>query len=154
VHPLFFGQYETFGREVMSLFAQRGVKLKFGREDFSEFLRRQTVGEADVAIGRWVGDYPDADTFVDGILHSQHGSIGRFVNNAEIDRLSDQARAEFDPTARHAIYRRIHEIIARDALLLPLFHEQVYRFARPEVEGLHLNLAVPEVALEELRVRR
>ena len=61
---------------------------------------------------------------------------------------------EIDPAARHAIYRRVEEIIARDALLLPLFHEQVYRFARPEVEGLRLSYSVPSVAYEELSVRQ
>lgn len=29
----------------------------------------------------------------------------------------------------------IEEIIARNALLLPLFHEQAYRFARPGVNA-------------------
>jgi hypothetical protein len=38
-------------------------------------------------------------------------------------------------------------------MILPLFHEQAYRIARPEVEGLSLGLGFPTVAMEELRVR-
>lgn len=48
----------------------------------------------------------------------------------------------------------MEEILVRDALLLPLFHEQIYRFARPEVEGLSLGFASPAVAYEELRILR
>ena len=44
--------------------------------------------------------------------------------------------------------------MAREALLLPLFHEQVYRFVRPEIEGLQLGLSWPTIAYEKLSVRR
>ena len=39
---------------------------------------------------------------------------------------------------------------ASRALLAPLFHEQIYRFARPEVDGMHLTYARPVVPYEEL----
>jgi hypothetical protein len=38
-------------------------------------------------------------------------------------------------------------------MLLPLFHEQAYRFARPEVEGLTVAMGAPTVPLELLRIR-
>jgi hypothetical protein len=41
----------------------------------------------------------------------------------------------------------------REALLLPLFHEQVYHFSRPEVEGLSVSFGAPTVAYDELRTR-
>jgi ABC-type transport system substrate-binding protein len=54
---------------------------------------------------------------------------------------------------RHALYRQVEQVIARDALLLPLFHEQAYRFARPEVEGISASFWGQTVAYENLRVR-
>ena len=56
----------------------------------------------------------------------------------KLDELIARGREELDPTTRHSIYRRIEEIIEHEALLLPLFHEQVYRFVRPESEGMEL----------------
>jgi ABC-type transport system substrate-binding protein len=53
---------------------------------------------------------------------------------------------------RHSLYREIEEIIAREALLLPLFHEQAYRFARPEVEGLSVSFWEPSVDYSNLRI--
>jgi hypothetical protein len=38
-------------------------------------------------------------------------------------------------------------------LLLPLFHEQTYRFARPEVEGLSLSSVVNVVDYASLLIR-
>lgn len=153
VHPIFFGQFASLAREVSSFFAERGVRLQVGNKGMNDFLQMQFTGACDVAVGRWVGDYPDADTFIYGLVHSTGGAIGRFLQNEEIDTLASAARGEIDPAARHAMYRRIEEIIARDAFLLPLFHEQVYRFARPEVEGLTLNVAFPSVPYENLHIR-
>jgi len=65
----------------------------------------------------------------------------------------ERARAETAPATRHALYRQLEESIARDALLLPLFHEQAYRFARPEVEGLSVSFG-GHVAYEDLHIRR
>jgi peptide/nickel transport system substrate-binding protein len=105
----------------------------------------------DVVVGRWNADYPDADTFA-YILHSREGLLGRLCGTAEVDSLIERGRAEISPAIRHSIYRQIEEIIAREALLLPLFHEQTYRFARPEVEGLSLSYGTPAVDYASLRV--
>jgi ABC-type transport system substrate-binding protein len=63
----------------------------------------------------------------------------------EIDGLIARGRSETAPAARHAIYRRIEEIIGRESLLLPLFHEQTYRFAAAEVQGLSLDYGAAPV---------
>jgi hypothetical protein len=53
------------------------------------------------------------------------------------------------------VYRQVEELIAREALLLPLFHDQVYCFARPEVEGLtSVSPGNPVVSYEKLWIRR
>jgi ABC-type transport system substrate-binding protein len=75
------------------------------------------------------------------------------VGTAEIDSLIERARSDPHANVRNALYRQIEEAIAREAVLLPLFNEQVYRFVRPEIEGLTLNLIPPEVSYEELTVR-
>src|SRR4029079_8706665 len=103
-----------------------------------EWVDATTRGTADFVLGRWQADFPDADSFAN-ILATKEGLLGRLCGSAEVDRLIARGRSETSPAARHAIYRQIEEIIARDRLLLPLFHEQTYRFARPEVQGLSLS---------------
>jgi peptide/nickel transport system substrate-binding protein len=104
-------------------------------------------------IGRWIADYPDADTFAQGVLHSREGVNGRYCGMPEIDALTERGRGEIDPRTRESIYREVEDIVAREALMIPLFHEQVYRFARPEVEGLALGFGQPIVQYENLTVR-
>ena len=113
--------------------------------------RQRLKVPSDLVIGRWAADYPDADSFAN-ILETKGGLLGRLCGSAEVDRLIARGRSETSPAARHEIYRQIEEIIARDRLLLPLFHEQTYRFARPEVEGLSLSYGGIAVDYSGLRI--
>jgi ABC-type oligopeptide transport system substrate-binding subunit len=118
----------------------------------ADYHQAITHGDADIGFSRWNADYPDADTFA-GVIHSTRGWFGQMCNSPAADRLIERARVETMPSVRHALYREIEEIISRERLLLPLFYEQAYRIARPELEGLSLSLGFPTVALDELRLR-
>jgi peptide/nickel transport system substrate-binding protein len=151
LNPVYFGEYAALTRELSRAFQERRVRIRPVNKTLAEWIESTQLANVDVAVGRWAADYPDADSFV-YILHSQEGSIGRFVDSREIDHLIERGRAETSPTVRHSLYRQIEEIIARDALMLPLFHDQEYRFARPEIEGLTLSYGAPAVDYAGLRV--
>jgi ABC-type transport system substrate-binding protein/serine/threonine protein kinase len=153
VHPLFFGEYAAFYADLVASFREIGFQIRPTNKTMAKYLEL-IEGRADLMIGRWIADYPDADTFTYGLLGSREGFIGRMCGVPEVDRLAGKGRTEIDPRARHSIYRQIEEYLAREALLLPLFYEQAYRFVRPEVEGLQLGLSWPTIAYEKLSVRR
>ncbi|MEK6286897.1 MAG: ABC transporter substrate-binding protein [Acidobacteriota bacterium] len=152
LNPVYFGEYSALARELSAAFRQKGINIRPLNRTMAELMEAQTRATVDLAVARWVADYPDADTFVN-ILHSREGINGRLCGSAEIDRLIERGRAETSPPVRHSLYRQIEEIIVRDALLLPLFHEQTYRFARPEVEGLSLSYGATVVDYASLRIR-
>jgi ABC-type transport system substrate-binding protein len=81
------------------------------------------------------------------------GVYGRYCGLPAIDPLTERGRSEIDPKTRESLYREVEEIVAKEALLLPLFHEQLYRFARPEVDGLVLGFGQPLVQYENLSIR-
>ena len=109
--------------------------------------------KVDFDLGRWIADFPDTDTFLHA-LHSAEGTWGSFCGTPEIDRLIERGRIETRPELRHEIYREAEEIIAKRALLLPLFHEQTYRFARPKVGGFEITFSLETVPYEELWLRK
>jgi ABC-type transport system substrate-binding protein len=151
LNPVFFGEYSALSREIASAFRERGVKIRPVNKTMDQWLEAVSAASVDLVVGRWVADYPDADTFAN-ILESKSGLLGKLCGSPETDRLIEWGRLETSPAARHAVYRQIEEIIARDTLLLPLFHEQTYRFARPEVEGLALSYGVTTVDYASLRI--
>jgi ABC-type transport system substrate-binding protein len=104
----------------------------------------------DLFAGRWYADYPDADSFNDTLLHSQHGIYGSLCGDPKLDEIIERARAETDPRVRRDDYAEIEEVLRRDAILLPLFHESAYCFAQAEVGGFDVNFSYPAVSYEEL----
>jgi ABC-type oligopeptide transport system substrate-binding subunit len=152
LNPVFFGEYAALTRELSNAFQERRVKIRPVNKTMDEWLEATKDCKVDMAVGRWAADYPDADTFVH-ILHSKEGLIGRLCGSKEIDQLIERGRAETSPTVRHSLYRQIEEIIDRDALMLPLFHDQEYRFVRPEIEGLALSYGAPAVDYASLRAK-
>jgi ABC-type oligopeptide transport system substrate-binding subunit len=154
VHPVFFGEFSAFTRGLTEAFKEIGIVIRPVTRTMAEYLEYEKKPDVDLFVGRWNADYPDADSFVHGVLHSESGFVGRYAGGPETDKLAEQGRAETDPRVRHAIYRSVEEIVAREALLLPLFHEQVYCFARPDVEGLGTLGSAPVVPYESLRIRR
>jgi ABC-type transport system substrate-binding protein len=152
IHPVFTQEYAEFFDHFRDALGEVGVRIRPTDVGMAELLEGQEQVTVDLALVQWVADFPDADTFVQ-ILQSSAGFIGPLCGSPEIDSLVERGRDETDSEARHAVYRRIEEITARDVRLLPLFHEQVYRFARPEIEGLTVACWSPPVAYENLRVR-
>ena len=155
VHPIFFGEFSDFARELTEAFREIGFSIKPVNRTMAEYMELTRKGETDLNVGRWNADYPDADTFVRGLLHTEAGFLGRYAGDPDLDQLADRGRAETDPRVRHTIYRQVEERIAQEALILLLFHDQVYCFARPEVEGLAtVSQGNPVVAYESLSIRR
>ncbi len=149
VHTAYRGQYAHVWAQLGESIRASGVNLHEMDMEMSETLERIKGGEVDLCAARRIAAYPDSDAFV-SIFHSRDGLLGQLIGDRDIDRLIEQGRVETDPILRHVAYREIEQIFEREALLIPLFDEQICCVARPEVSGLRIRLGWPKVAYEEL----
>jgi ABC-type transport system substrate-binding protein len=154
INSVYEGTYAGLATDLFREMRQGGFRVHV-LDTKSEYHKNQAeaLAGADVLLTRWIADYPDADSFYFSLLHTEHGIVGRVCGTPELDALIARGRSEPDPDARHDVYREIEETIARRALLVPLFHEKGYCFARPEVHDFHMNLFPPLVAFERLSLR-
>lgn len=153
IHSIFEGAYASFAKELFESLRAKGFQMRITKTKTDTIPKPLLATMADADLMRWIGDYPDANTFV-GLLHSKEGYIGSFCGTPEVDRLIERGRIETDSEIRHDIYREVEEIIVKHALLLPLFHEQAYRFARPEVQDFEVTFSLQPVTFEKLWIRR
>jgi peptide/nickel transport system substrate-binding protein len=154
LHTIYGGPYASLAAEILNALRRLGFKTEVVEEKAEYADMHEISSRVDINISRWIADYPDADAFGYGMIHTERGLHGEFCGTPEIDRLIENGRIETDPDLRHDIYRRIEDVIAQRALLVPLFHEQTYRFARPEVQGFEFRYSYPTVAYEKLWVRK
>jgi peptide/nickel transport system substrate-binding protein len=153
VNMAYEGQHQPVAGELYEIFQRKGIKISVRKTKEEDMNKAVAAASTDIFLERWIADYPDTDNFV-GLLHSEKGFVGHYCGTPEIDRLVERGRIETRPEVRHDIYREIEHMIARRALMLPLFHEQTYRFARPEVGGFEIRLSYPAVPYEKLWIRR
>ena len=147
------GVYLRTARALFDPLVDRGVRVEIQPQDEAGFEATLERGDTDLVLGCWDAEYPDADSLTFGLFDSREGLLRRYHGGPELDRLIHAARTERNAAVRHAHYVRIEESLEREAALLALFHEQTAVFARPEVEGLLIELFHPTVPYEELRVR-
>ncbi len=150
VNPSYAGLYGNLWSGLTRTFQRLGLVVEVEVTPPGDLIAVARRGQVDLIAQRWIADYPDSDNFMMGLLHSEQGMLGTFCGDAEIDHLLRQGRRETDPTLRHTISRERDDRLARDAFLVPLFHEQTYRFAAPKLRGLRVGLSLPEVRYEEL----
>ncbi|MDA8016180.1 MAG: ABC transporter substrate-binding protein [Thermoanaerobaculia bacterium] len=152
LHPIFVRTYSSFASHLVQQLESLGIRLNILELRLGEFDDLARRGEADLLLARWVAVYPDADCFFSGLWQSQSGLLRSAHRDVDLERLVEQARTELDPALRHALYRSAEDHIHRQALLLPLFHEQNHRLAGPGVAGLRLGITLPVVRYDELAV--
>ncbi len=157
LHSIYHGPYAPLWKEIRRALTEIGIRVQVVDESLAEVVRKIRSGSpagVDLVACRWIADYPDADAFAIGIVHSREGLLAGLVDSPELDERIEKGRRETDPALRHTLYREIEEEVVRQSLLIPLFHEQTYRFSHPTLRGFKLGFSLPEVRYEELYVVR
>ena len=152
VVPRHVGHYAALWRTFVQCFRDLGILVEALPGSLTETVRRTRAGEVDLAFYRWIADYPDPDAFYQLVARPEGPAAG-MVGSPELDRLGRAGRSERDPATRRRIYRELEEHLARHAILVPIDHEQSYRFAQPWIHGLRVGCIFPEIYYEELAVR-
>lgn len=88
----------------------------------------------------WIADYPDAESYM-ALFYSRYGAPPNYTryHNPLADSLYDNAVAETDPDKAARLYRAMDSLVMRDAPVVPLYYDEVFRFVAPGVHGLRPN---------------
>lgn len=119
-------------------------------------VHRDEVENSKLAFFRktWVADYADAENFL-SIFYSKNfspqGSNYFHFKNEKFDRLYEQALKEYDREKRFALYREMDQVLMDEAVVMPLFYDEVLRLVNRKVSGLNTN---PMNLLQLKRVKK
>lgn len=113
-----------------------GIKVSLQTKDWAAYLadRNKKPGFQAFMLG-WTGDYGDPDNFYyPHFGPSATQDIGNWKNE-QVLKLLDQGRATIDKAARIKIYQQIDELLAKEAVRLPIVHAQPLLAKRKNVNG-------------------
>ncbi len=99
-------------------------------------------GKVDMFRSSWVADYMDAENYL-SIFYSKNfapdGSNYFHFKNKTVDSLYNKAFTISNIEERKHLYTTIDSIAMENAIMVPLFYDEVVRFTRKNVEGLGIN---------------
>ncbi|MEM8933681.1 MAG: hypothetical protein AAGE94_21000 [Acidobacteriota bacterium] len=153
LHPRFSDVYKSYWGALVADLEAVGVEILVRHTGLAPMVEAASSRSVDLIASRWIADVPDAASFAD-LFHSDEGLLGRPLCEPRLDRLIEAACFESDPAIRQTLYRDLERLLVDEALVVPLFHEQLCRVAASGVDGLRLRYGWPEVAYEELSLRR
>ena len=88
----------------------------------------------------WIADYADAENYLT-VFYGGSDAPPNYTryHNSDYDALYASAVAEPDYATRLTYYREMDSILIRDAPVVPLFYDEVFRFVRHNITGLEPN---------------
>jgi peptide/nickel transport system substrate-binding protein len=92
--------------------------------------------------GSWIADYPDAENYL-ALFYSRNfspsGPNYTHYSNPEYDQLYEKALKTQDKDDRFILYHAMDNLIMEDAVIVPLYYDQVVRFIPAGLQGLDSN---------------
>jgi oligopeptide transport system substrate-binding protein len=118
-----------------------GVEIGLRQIERKIFYSAQSRLEYDVSASSWVGDYNDANTFLD-LYVSNSGNNRTGWKNPAYDRLISQANREPDLSRRAEFFRQAETLlVTEEAPIVPVyFYSGFTYFDSRRVKGIYPNL--------------
>ena len=111
-----------------------GLQVQLVNREFKTLLDERRRGDFDILFSNWLGDYPDATTFLD-LLRRDNGNNHTGWADPAYDALLDEAARTLDPAARSALLRRAEALMLAAAPIAPLYFNTHVYLLQPSVKG-------------------
>ena len=123
---------------IQSDFAKANVTVDVSMLEWGAFLDQTVNPNCDTFIVGFTTSMNPDSIFSSLFLSSNHGVGGNrfYYTNTEVDDCIVKARAENDPEARKALYRKAEELILTDAPMTPLIQTYSIIAMNKGVEGV------------------
>ena len=125
------------GELTAAFYEKIGVKLEQSFMTWDAFLKAVNEGRVQMFRMGWVGDYPDAQNFLQ-LFYSKNVSPGpnhAFYSNPEFDREYDAALDAKTAEERNAHWARCQEIVQEDCPWVFTHVNKSYSLVRPTVKN-------------------
>ncbi|MEO9337548.1 ABC transporter substrate-binding protein [Mesorhizobium sp. SB112] len=111
---------------IQQMLAEAGFNVEIEMTDMGNWLTRMQSGPESIpqsAFSRWNCGCQD----VDGLLYPTFHSSSAWANikDESLDKALDEARATLDSDKRLELYKTIHETVARENYIIPLYQASV-----------------------------
>src|SRR5262249_27841328 len=118
-----------------------GIEIELQQIERKVFYAEQSKLNYDLSQSSWIGDYNDANTFLD-IFMSNNGNNRTGWGNARYDELIRAANKETDLKLREKAFQEAETLLIRDELpIVPLYFYVGFNYYDPnKITGIYPNI--------------
>ncbi len=127
-----------------------GIDLIIRDVDMDLHYRAMEEGTVPLRMTRWVADYPDPDNFLYVTFHSKSSVYNLGFQDAEFDRLVEEARSQADIQERIRLYQRAERIWMQACPCVCLYHNRAVVLHHESLHGCIPHFTQPVVRLKKL----
>lgn len=148
------GDYTDLLEFIQHALSKLGIKIKINIMQGNSFKEMSAKAQLEMFRKSWLADYADAENFLSVFLTRNfcpQGPNYMHFSNTDYDNLYQKASIELNDSARNSMYNELNRMIMEEAVVIPLFYDQVSHFIRNEVSGFQTN---PVNMLDLKKVRK
>lgn len=116
-----------------------GIKTNLVNEEWKVFLQTRKQKNTQAFRAGWIGDYNDANTFLELFL-SGSGLNDVGFNSPKFDELMKKASLEKDMATRTQLLHDAEQDFLDSYSLIPIYHYVTKRLVNPKLKGYTINV--------------
>ena len=134
--------YKEQAEFIQSQLAENNIRIQISIEKSS--VLRQAVNNSEYNLFKksWYSDYADEENFM-SLFYSKNFSpqgVNFFhYRNERFDSLYEIALKENDELKKINLYQKMDQLIIDDAVIIPLYYDEVVRLVSNKIKGLGNN---------------
>lgn len=134
--------YKEQAEYIQSQLSENNIKVQISVEKSS--VLRQAVNNCEYNLFKksWFCDYADEENFMSLFYSNNFAPKGvNFFHykNKEFDKLYEQAVQEKNQVLKNKLYQKMDRLIIDDAVIIPLYYDEVLRLVSHKIKGLGIN---------------
>ncbi len=134
--------YLSFCEFIQRELEKTGLNIKVDVMPEATLRAARSNGKVDMFRSSWIADYLDAENYL-SIFYSKNfapkGSNYFHFKNKTADSLYNKAFDISDIKERKKLYMHIDSLAMDNAIMVPLFYDEVVRFTKKNIKGLGTN---------------
>lgn len=134
--------YLSFCEYIQRELEKTGLKINVDVMPEATLRTARSNGKVDMFRSSWIADYLDAENYL-SIFYSKNfapnGSNYFHYKSEQVDSLYNKAFTITDIEKRKLLYTKIDSLAMDNAIMVPLFYDEVVRFTQKNVKGLGIN---------------
>ncbi|MDT3683036.1 MAG: ABC transporter substrate-binding protein [Truepera sp.] len=130
----YFPAPQPIAEAIASYLADVGINAVLKTEDWAIYGGDYRAGKFAMYMIGWNADYADPDNFL--LTFFGPAAVGRSGwDNAEVHDMLLEARQIADPAERAALYAKVNDMIADQAVAMPVAHNRSLNATRANIHG-------------------